>query len=113
MKSALNNTEAYGVGVASVWVIRRLSFSRRFLVAVVTVVTIMVFFVNADHVVMAQALIVVGIFFPCIMHLSRAITEFSVEKGYHPEADAGSHRGSRPDPNGPPAPADQGDLCPG
>ena len=91
MKSALNNTKTYNIGGASTGAIRRLSFSRRFLVAVVTVVTIIVFFVNADDVVVAQALIVVGIFFPCIVHLLRAISEFSVEKMVSPRGRRGGH----------------------
>ena len=54
----------------------RQSFSRPFLIADVTVIAI-VFFVNADFVVVA--LIVIGISFPSILHLPPAIPDFSVE----------------------------------
>ena len=91
MKSALNNTKTYNMGGASPGAIRWLSFSRRFLVNVVTVVTIIVFFVNADDVVMAQVLIVVGILFPCIVDLPPAIPDFSVEKRVSPRGRRGGH----------------------
>ena len=83
MKSALN-TKTYKINDA--FTIRRQSISRRFLVANVTVIAI-VFFVNADPVVVA--LIVIGIFFPCIMRLPPAIPSFRSKKGYRPEAGAG------------------------
>ena len=85
MKSALN-TKTYKINDAFTGAIRRPSFSQRFLVADVPVIAI-AFFVNADFVVVA--LVFVGIFFPCIMHLPPAISEFSVEKGYLLEAGAG------------------------
>ena len=72
MKSALNK-KTYKINDAFTGVIRQQSFSRRFLVADVTVIAI-VFFLNADFVVVA--LIVIGIFFPCIMRLPPAIPEF-------------------------------------
>ena len=70
MKNALN-TKIYKINDA--FTIRGQSFSRRFLIAHVTVIAI-VFVVNAEPVVVA--LIVVGIFFPCIMRLPLAIPEF-------------------------------------
>ena len=78
MKNTLN-TKTYKIN--NVFTIRRQSFSRRFLIADVTVITI-VFVVNAEPVIVA--LIVVGIFFPCIMRLPLAIPEFSVEKRLSP-----------------------------
>ena len=76
MKSVLN-TKTYKINDAFTGAIRRQSFSRRFIVADVTVIAI-VFFVNADFIVVA--LIVSVIFFPCIMRLPPAIPEVSVEK---------------------------------
>ena len=87
MKSALN-TKTYKINEALTGAIRRQRFSRRFLVAEVTVIAI-AFFVNADFVVVA--VIVVGIFFPCIMRLPPAIPEFSVEKRILPRGRRGGH----------------------
>ena len=96
MKCALN-TKSYKMNDTFTGAIRWQSFSQRFLVPDVTVIAI-AFLVNAHFVVVA--LIVVLIFFPCIMRLPPAIPQFfGRKKGIAQRQAQGSYCG-RPDPTG-------------